>query len=92
MISTKNYPNINTLPLFEQSNIIWFFLRFSLHRDENFTYQTIYLVFDSFQWVFETKAGQIGITNLQLIDYQYLEILVFLQVVLIYYFLTVSFW
>ena len=42
--------------------------------------------------VFKTKAGQIGITNLQLINYQYLESLVFLQAVLIYYFLTVSFW
>ena len=31
--------------------------------------------------VFKTKAGQIGITNLQLIDYQYLESLVFSQVV-----------
>jgi len=31
--------------------------------------------------VFKTKAGQIGITNLQLIDCQYLESLVFLQVV-----------
>jgi hypothetical protein len=30
-------------------------------------------------WVFETKSGQIGITNLQLIDYQYFKIIVFLQ-------------
>ena len=30
--------------------------------------------------VFETKAGQMRITNLQLIDYQYFEIIVFLQI------------
>ena len=32
--------------------------------------------------VFKTKAGQIGITNLQLTDYQYLESIAFLQAVL----------
>ena len=29
--------------------------------------------------VFETKVGQIGITNLQPTDYQYIESIVFLQ-------------
>ena len=31
------------------------------------------------KWVFATKAGQIGITNLQLIEYQYFESIAFLQ-------------
>ena len=55
----------------------------SVARYSSLSYRTIqrFYALKDVNWllVFKTKAGQIGITNLQLTDYQYIESIIFSQ-------------
>ena len=65
-----------------QAQSVKFYLIRSLRRKIHRSIKPDYLLGDDWEnVVFKTKAGQIGITSLQLIDYQYLESIVFLQAV-----------